>query len=223
MKRLTVALGIVVLGTMNFCPNTLAENFRNSNELLVSQVKTELKPQLQFPKIQPLSKPNYNSGSSNVNQVDALLNEAYESLNKGDFNKTIESCNSVLKIDRNNYEAYLFRGLAYTYLEKYQPAISDFEQAIRLEPNFAFSYFGRGFARVQLQQYQQSIADFEQTIKMEPEFAHAYFWRGVAKANLAQKEEAKSDLQKAAALYEKQGKPEAAEQALNLLKQIYKA
>ncbi|MBD2772273.1 tetratricopeptide repeat protein [Iningainema tapete] len=78
----------------------------------------------------------------------------------------IQSCNSVLKIDKNNYEAYFFRGLAYIYLEKYQPAISDFEQAIRLEPNFAFSYFGRGFARVQLQQYQQSIGDFEQPIKI---------------------------------------------------------
>ncbi|MUG93455.1 tetratricopeptide repeat protein [Scytonema sp. UIC 10036] len=220
MKSLKLAAVIAVVGTILFTPQTFAGSLSDSNVLLVTQANTKLKPQLKLPKIQPLSQLNSSPKARNANNVDALLTQISRDLEKGDFPKALEGCNTVLKIDANNFAAYFFRGFTYTQLGEYQTAIEDFEQAIRIDPSSAYPYFGRGFARVQLEKYRDSLADFEQTIKMEPEFAHAYFWRGIAKANLAQTDEAKSDLQKAAELYQKQGNPEAAEQALNVLKEI---
>jgi tetratricopeptide (TPR) repeat protein len=223
MKGLKLAAVIAIVGTMLFIPKTFAGSLSDSNALLVTQANTKLKPQVKLPKIKAISQINPASKARNANNVDALLTQISQDLEKGDFQKALEGCNAVLKLDENNFAAYFFRGYVYSNLGEYQTAIKDFEQAITIDPSSAYPYFGKGFAQVQLEEYRESIADFEQTIKMEPEFAHAYFWRGVAKANLAQTDEAKADLEKAAELYQKQGNPEAAEQALNVLKEIYTA
>ncbi len=223
MKGLKLAAVIAIVGTILFIPKTFAGSLSDSNTLLVTQANTKLKPQFKLPKIEAMSKINPASKARNSNNVDALLTQISQYLEKGDFQKALEGCNAVLKLDEKNFAAYFFRGFTYSNLGEYEVAIKDFEQAITIDPSSAYPYFGRAFAHVQLKEYRESIADFEQTIKMEPEFAHAYFWRGVAKANLAQKDEAKADLEKAAELYQKQGNPEAAEQALNVLKEIYTA
>jgi tetratricopeptide (TPR) repeat protein len=223
MKGLKLAAVIAIVGTMLFIPKTFAGSLNDSNASYVTQANTKLKPQLKLPKIEAMSKINSASKALNGNNVDALLTQISEDLDKGNFQKALEGCNAVLKLDENNFAAYFFRGFTYSNLGQYELAIKDFEQAITIDASSAYPYFGRAFAHVQLEKYRESIADLEQTIKMEPEFAHAYFWRGVAKANLAQTDEAKADLEKAAELYQKQGNPEAAEQALNVLKEIYTA
>ncbi|GJD19278.1 hypothetical protein RIVM261_042340 [Rivularia sp. IAM M-261] len=223
MKSLKLAAVIAIAGTMLFTSKTLAQSFNHYDASLVTRAKIELEPQLKLPKVEPLSKITNSTKASNGNNVDALLTQISQDLEKGNYQKALERCNAVLKLDENNFAAYFFRGFAYSHLEQYEAAVVDFEQAIRIDPNSAYPYFGRGFARVQLEKYRDSLADFEQAIKIEPEFAHAYFWQGIAKANLAQTDEAKADLQKAAELYTKQGNPEAAKQALNVLKEIHTA
>jgi tetratricopeptide (TPR) repeat protein len=218
MKKITLALGMAVLGAIVSSPKVFAENLNQSEPILVAQTQTQLKPQLQLPSIRPQSTPNSNPGNSN--NIETLLNQAAEYLEKDDYDKVIGNCNQVLQQDKNNYGAYILRGIAYTQLEKYQPAVDDFNQAIRIEPNSHYSYFGRGFARVQLKEYEQSIADFNQTIKLESDFAHAYFWRGIAQGYSGNKQGAIADLKQAAELYKKQNKPESAKMALDLLKQI---
>ncbi|MBD2604807.1 tetratricopeptide repeat protein [Scytonema hofmannii FACHB-248] len=223
MKNLKLAALIAVVATILFTPQTFAGSLSDSNASYVTQANTKLKPQSKLPKIQTLSKLNSSPKARNGNNVDALLTQISEDLDKGNFQKGLEGSNAVLKLDKNNFAAYFFRGFAYSHLGQYETAIADFEQAIRIDPSPAYPYFGRGLARIQLEKYRESIADFEQTIKRKPEFAHAYFWRGIAKANLAQTDEAKSDLQKAAELYQKQRDSEAAELALNVLKEIHTA
>lgn len=90
----------------------------------------------------PRSTPNYNY--ENSNNIESLLNQAGEYLEKGDYDKVVENCSQVLQQDKDNYGAYILRGLAYTQLEKYQSAVDDFNQVIRIEPNYHYSYFGRG-------------------------------------------------------------------------------
>jgi tetratricopeptide (TPR) repeat protein len=223
MKGLKLAAVIAIAGTMLFTSKTLAQSLNSSNALLITRARTELMPQLKLPKVEPLSKITNSTKARNGNNVDALLTQISQDLEKGNYQKAVEGCNSVLKLDENNFAAYFFRGFAYSNLEQYETALADFDQAIRIDPSSAYPHFGRGFARVQLEKYRDSLADFEQAIKIESEFAHAYFWQGIAKANLAQTDEAKADLQKAAELYTKQGNPEAAKQALNVLKEIHTA
>ena len=51
----------------------------------------------------------------------------------------------------------LFHGLA-------EPAITDFDEAIRLKPDCAEAYYYRGSAKFQLGQYKSAITDFDEAI-----------------------------------------------------------
>ncbi|MBD2776396.1 tetratricopeptide repeat protein [Iningainema tapete] len=218
MKKFTLALGMAVLGTIVSSPKVFAENLEQPEPVLIAQANPQLKPQLQLPSIKLQSTPN--SNPENSNNIETLLNQAEEYLEKGNYDKVVENCNNVLEQDKNNYGAYIMRGLAYTQLEQYQPAVKDFNQAINIEPKSYYSYFGRGFARFHLKEYEQSLADFNQTIKLEPDFAHAYFWRGITQGYLGNKQGAVADLRQAAELYKKEGKTDNMKTALDLLKQI---
>jgi tetratricopeptide (TPR) repeat protein len=218
MRKITLALGMAVLGAIVSSPKVFAENLNQSKPILVAQTQTQLKPQLQLPSIKPQSTPN--SNPENSNNIETLLNQAAEYLEKGDYDKVVGNCNQVLQQENNNYGAYILRGIAYTQLEKYQPAVDDFNQAIRIEPNSHYSYFGRGYAYLHLKEYEQSVADLNQTIKLKSDFAHAYFWRGIAQGYSGNKQGAIADLKQAAELYKKQDQLESAKMALDLLKQI---
>ncbi|GAA6623538.1 tetratricopeptide repeat protein [Scytonema sp. NUACC26] len=218
MKKFTLALGMAVLGAIVSSPKVFAENLNQLEPILIAQAKPQLKPQLQLPSIKLQLTPN--SNPENSNNIETLLNQAGEYLEKGNYDKVVENCNQVLEQDKNNYGAYIMRGLAYTQLEQYQPAINDFNQAINIEPKSHYSYFGRGFALFHLKEYEQSLADFNQTIKLESDFAHAYFWRGITQGYLGNKQGAVADLRQAAELYKKEGKTDNMKTALDLLKQI---
>ncbi|MBW4480354.1 MAG: tetratricopeptide repeat protein [Tolypothrix brevis GSE-NOS-MK-07-07A] len=207
MKKFTLALSMAVLGAIVSSPKVFAENLNQPESILIAQAK-----------LQPQSTPN--SNPENSNNIETLVNQAGEYLEKGNYDKAIKNCNKVLEQDKNNYGAYIMRGLAYTQLDKYQPAVDDFNQAIRIEPKSHYSYFGRGFAQFHLKQYEQSLADFDQTIKLESDFAHAYFWRGITQGYLGNKQGAVADLRQAAELYKKEGKTDNAKRALDILKQI---
>jgi tetratricopeptide (TPR) repeat protein len=212
MNKLTYLLGAVVLGTVVFTAKAEAQTRQQPEALLIAQAKPQDKEQ-------PGKIPT-NLTSNDEKNIEALINQASEDLEKGNLTAAIAKCNAILKIDKQNFPAYVLRGLANTGLKQYQVAVTDFEQAIQINPNSHYSYFGRGFARYHLKLYQESLADFDQTIKIEPEYAHAYYWRGISKGFLGNKQGAISDLGTAAELYKKQGKPEDAKDALDLIKQI---
>ena len=196
MKKLTYLLSAIVLSAIVFTAKAEAQTTK-----------------------QPVSSPT-NLTSNDEKNIEALLNQASEDIDKGNLTAAIAKCDAILKIDKQNFAAYVFRGLANTGLKQYQVAVTDFEQAIRINPDSHYPHFGRGFARYQLKLYQESIADFDQTIKIEPEYANAFYWRGISKGFLGNKQGAISDLRTAAELYKKQGKPEDAKDALDLIEKI---
>jgi tetratricopeptide (TPR) repeat protein len=75
-------------------------------------------------------------------------------------------------------KAYLNRGAAYVFSEKYQESLPDFGKAVSLDPKEKFSYYFRGIAYHSLGQQDSALKDLNQTIKMQPSFAMAYLMRG---------------------------------------------
>ena len=76
--------------------------------------------------------------------------------------------------------AYSNRGNAKAALERYDDAITDYDEAIRLKPDYAEAYSNRGIAKAALGRYDDAIADYDEAIYLKPDLAAAYYNRGIA-------------------------------------------
>ena len=60
------------------------------------------------------------------------------------YEEAEEAFTKAIKYDKNNYEAFYYRGCAKVNATKYKDAIVDFEKAIELKPDYADAYFNLG-------------------------------------------------------------------------------
>ena len=65
-------------------------------------------------------------------------------LRYSDYEKAEETLTKAIKYDKNNFEAYYYRGCAKVNAMKYQEAIDDFLKAVELKPDYADAYFNLG-------------------------------------------------------------------------------
>lgn len=144
-------------------------------------------------------------------QIDAQYYEAY--FNRGivqsDLGNTkaaIADYSQVLRLNINYAQAYNNRGIAYFALGNLKQAIADYTEAIRVDAKYARAYTNRGTAHLALGNKQAAIADYTQGIRIDPKYAKAYENRGTVKSQIGKKQEAIQDLQKAADIYQSQGK-----------------
>ena len=60
------------------------------------------------------------------------------------FEEAEETLTKAIRYDKNNVEAYYYRGCAKVNAQKYKEAIVDFEKAVELKPDYADAYFNLG-------------------------------------------------------------------------------
>ncbi len=137
-----------------------------------------------------------------------------------DFEGAIADCNSALKINPNYALVYVNRGFVRDELKDFEGAIADFNSALKINPNFVQVYVDRGLVRSNLGDLQGAIADYNSAIKINPNFAEAYYNRGVVHYQLGDNQGVINDLEKAAELFQQQGKTEFYQQALEVIKKI---
>ena len=156
----------------------------------------------------------------NPNNASAYYNRGIVRSELGDKESAIADYNQALKINPNYAEAYLNRGVVRHILGDKQEAINDYNQALKINPNFAQAYTNRGSVRYELGDKQGAINDYNQVLKINPNFAEIYNNRGIARYELGDKQGAIIDFQQAAKLYQLQGKNEAYQNTLNIIRRL---
>jgi tetratricopeptide (TPR) repeat protein len=106
----------------------------------------------------------------------------------------IADLDQAVQLDRNNAEAYYWRGLARFYKDE-KGAMADLNQAIRINPKYADAYEWRGRTRFELGDKKGAFADLDQVIRLKPNDSSAYFIRGRFRSESGDKKGAISDFE----------------------------
>ena len=65
-------------------------------------------------------------------------------LRYSDYEKAEETLTKAIQYDKNNFEAYYYRGCARVNAMRYNDALADFHKAVEIKPDYADAYFNLG-------------------------------------------------------------------------------
>ncbi|XP_061673335.1 tetratricopeptide repeat protein 37 [Syngnathoides biaculeatus] len=77
-------------------------------------------------------------------EVKAALKSAREAIKSKEFKEALKHCKTVLKLEKNNYNAWVFIGLAASELEQPDQAQTAYRKAVELEPEQLLAWQGLG-------------------------------------------------------------------------------
>lgn len=124
--------------------------------------------------------------------IEALHNLGNVKLDLGKPHEAILVFDQLITVDSTYFKAYYGRGFAYSNIQEYEKAISDFTNAFspnNIEYNITV-YNKSGLAKLSLQKYHEAISDFNEALKLKPEYAEAYNNKGLAYLEMQEHEEA---------------------------------
>lgn len=102
------------------------------------------------------------------NMAALLLGQAMDTVRmSGNYAEAVRLFTQALQHDPNNGEIYHNRGMAYSSLERWREAISDFSRAISLLPHPS-SIEQRGMAYYQIGDRDSAFNDWQQALRMDP-------------------------------------------------------
>jgi tetratricopeptide (TPR) repeat protein len=94
------------------------------------------------------------------------------------YREAIVIYNALLRVDPDDYEAYLFRGIAKANLDDNLGAEQDFTIAIEKNPVSTLAYQNRAITRMLMGNYDDALADFREAIELRPDLSGPYYSRG---------------------------------------------
>lgn len=97
----------------------------------------------------------------------------------GQYEAALIDANKALDVKPVLPVAYVNRGNAFAYLNRFSEALADLDKAIGLEPNHADWYRDRSTTHGKLKQFQKALADINKAIELEPRNGVFYRDRGI--------------------------------------------
>ena len=180
---------------------------------------------------QRINNPNINKSD----KINAYINRGVIHFRQGKYQKAIADHTKVIedgdhKTKTSNIpthsqliNAYVNRGIAYSSLSKpeHQLAIEDHNKAIDINPNYVDAYINRGIAYSGLGNHQKAIQDYIKAIAIAPQNPDVYYAKAFTQSLMEEKtQEGIQNYQKAADLYQKQGKQSYSKNALEKIKEL---
>lgn len=109
----------------------------------------------------------------------------------------------AVKLNPQNCEAHLYRGMTLLKLKEVDQAIASFDRALVIDPELDQAFYFRGRGRFYQQEFELAIADFSEAIRLKPDLIESYYYRGLAYSKLDQPQDslALQDLRLAAKMY----------------------
>ncbi len=90
--------------------------------------------------------------------------------NRMDMDGKIRQLTEAIQQDSLFAYAYNERGVAYSQMEKYPPAVADYEKVVRLIPDFIEVYYNLGLAYERMEKLPEAIAAYRKFAKLAPAY-----------------------------------------------------
>ena len=140
------------------------------------------------------------SEKTDENKWVTLERRGFYSLLFGDFREADRLLSESIELGNQKYSVYGFRGRARTLLNSFEPALWDFDQALRRNKDAFELYFYRGDLLRRTREYPDAIMDLTNFIEHTNRPIVGYEARGLCYASLNQHEHAINDFERAIAL-----------------------
>jgi tetratricopeptide (TPR) repeat protein len=134
---------------------------------------------------------NFDKSSKTLNAM------GYEYYKKGQYDKAINEYNKALKLNPQNFEAYVNRGNVYEAMKRHWTAIRDYDRAIEINPNYGRAYMNKGVVYAKMKLYNQAISNISKGIEIDPKNGEMYFNRAVTYFENYEFDKAGDDVNKA--------------------------
>ena len=109
-----------------------------------------------------------------ISQSKQLLYDAYKLYENNQLEDAISKISEAINKNPNYIEAFYYRGIIYTEIEKFKSAKKDFNTALKINENYADGYIGRGIIYTKIGKYIEAERDFEKALEIEPNNYNAY-------------------------------------------------
>ena len=114
------------------------------------------------------------SSSSSTDHIRRALGH----FEKGEDGQAIDELDTLVRLEPENADAHLLRGIVQGYLGMYGSVIADMSEALRIDPGNAATYYFRGMAYGERDELDEAIADMNAVIQLEPSHGDAHRIRG---------------------------------------------
>jgi tetratricopeptide (TPR) repeat protein len=121
----------------------------------------------------------------------------YQRMQSGDYKGALEDYNEVVRLEPNDAENYLNRGLVKERLRDLSGALADYSHALKLDEKNPKAWVCRGNVVSKLGNWKEAVEDYGVAIILDNSYALAYFNRGIAYQNTGNAAAACADLKAA--------------------------
>jgi tetratricopeptide (TPR) repeat protein len=128
----------------------------------------------------PLDKTKDNLDKSEIETIIYVLNaESDNFIADGKVDKAIASLTTAKTYDDKNPLIYVGLGNAYLARGAFDPAKSNYDQALKLKPNYAPALFGLGKISFKQKKYSAALENYIKSAEADNNYAPAYFEKGL--------------------------------------------
>lgn len=134
-------------------------------------------------------------------QANTYFDQALIHLDAEEYAEAVEMLTRAYRLSLGDLaEVLLYRGIAYAYLQAYDDAWDDFNDALRRNPFLADAYNERGNLLRLKGDFENAIADFSAVLHIDGQHEAAYYNRALSYEELRRYAEAEADFDRALAM-----------------------
>jgi len=119
---------------------------------------------------------------------------AYYRFNNKYFKGALEDYDQVLRLEKNDEESWLYRGMVKEKLKDDDGAFVDYTEAITLKNDYARAWLTRGNLLNKLNRQKDAVEDYTVALTWYPEYGLAFYNRAIARQKLGDLQQACEDL-----------------------------